>query len=94
MKRVLKPQGNLFVLEFSQPYFWFKPIYFFYLRYLLPYIAGFVTKDREAYVYLNKTIESFPNRLALEKEILAAGFSSVKSTALLFGAVALHEAKK
>lgn len=93
MRRVLKPRGNLFVLEFSQPYFWFKPIYFFYLRYLLPYIAGIVTKDREAYVYLNKTIESFPNRLALEKEILAAGFSSVKSTALLFGAVALHEAK-
>ena len=94
MRRVLKPMGHLFVLEFSQPYAWFKPFYFIYLRYILPLIAGVVTKDREAYVYLNKTIEAFPNRFALGKEIEAAGFSGVKSTPLLFGAVALHEATR
>ena len=94
MRRVLKPDGHLFVLEFSQPYAWFKPIYFLYLRYILPTIAGLVTKDREAYVYLNETIEAFPNRFALESEISAAGFTHVKSSPLLFGAVALHEAKR
>jgi demethylmenaquinone methyltransferase/2-methoxy-6-polyprenyl-1,4-benzoquinol methylase len=94
MRRVLKPDGHLFVLEFSQPYAWFKPIYFLYLRYILPTIAGLVTKDREAYVYLNETIEAFPNRFALESEISAAGFTHVKSSPLLFGVVALHEAKR
>ena len=94
MRRVLKPMGHLFVLEFSQPYAWFKPFYFIYLRYILPLSAGVVTKDREAYVYLYKTIEAFTKRFALGKEIEAAGFSSVKSTPLLFGAVALHEATR
>ena len=30
--RVLKPGGRLLILEFSQPYFWFRPFYYLYLR--------------------------------------------------------------
>src|SRR5882757_3381910 len=52
MRRVLRPGGKLFVLEFSQPYPWFRPCYFAYLKYLLPVIAGFVTGDKNAYDYL------------------------------------------
>ena len=92
MRRVLRPGGRLFVLEFSQPDAWFKPIYLFYLRHILPLIAGIVTKDRAAYVYLNESIELFPNRAALTEEIKSAGFSHVQSDGLTFGIVALHEA--
>ncbi len=92
MRRVLRPGGRLFVLEFSQPYAWFRPLYYFYLRRLLPRIAGVVTGDREAYVYLNDTIGEFPDRPALGREISAAGFSAVKAHALTLGIVALHEA--
>jgi demethylmenaquinone methyltransferase/2-methoxy-6-polyprenyl-1,4-benzoquinol methylase len=94
MRRVLRPQGHLFVLEFSQPHAWFRPFYFFYLKRILPNIAGLVTGDREAYVYLNNTIGQFPNRAALAAEISAAGYSSVNARAMTFGIVALHEAKK
>ena len=94
MHRVLRPGGRLYVLEFSQPSTWFRPLYFFYLRRLLPLIAGAVTGDRAAYVYLNETIEQFPGRDALAAEITAAGFSQVKARALTFGSVALHEAAK
>jgi len=93
MRRVLRPGGTLIVLEFSQPYRWFRPIYLFYLRHILPLIAGWVTGDRGAYEYLNKTIESFPGRRALEAECLAAGFSTVSSRPMTFGIVALHTAK-
>src|SRR5262249_43182413 len=48
MRRVLRPGGRLFVLEFSQPRRWFRPFYYFYLRTLLPGIAGVVTGDRAA----------------------------------------------
>ena len=94
MHRVLRPGGRVFVLEFSQPQAWFRPLYFFYLRKLLPLVAGAVTGDRAAYVYLNETIEQFPNRAALAEEIRAAGFQRVSSAGMTFGIVALHEATK
>lgn len=93
MRRVLRSGGHLWVLEFSQPYRWFRPFYFFYLRRILPFIAGAVTGDRAAYVYLNETIEQFPGRPALVAEIQAAGFTRVSATALTFGIVALHKAQ-
>jgi len=92
IRRVLRPGGALFVLEFSHPHPWFRPAYFLYLRHALPVIAGLLTANRSAYRYLNRTIEAFPGRAALSVEIVAAGFESVTATPLAFGAVALHEA--
>jgi demethylmenaquinone methyltransferase/2-methoxy-6-polyprenyl-1,4-benzoquinol methylase len=92
MRRVLRPGGRLFVLEFSQPYAWFRPFYFGYLKYILPAIAGVVTGDRGAYEYLCGSIEQFPARAAMSEELLQAGFSTVRATPMTFGIVALHEA--
>ncbi|MCC6414538.1 MAG: bifunctional demethylmenaquinone methyltransferase/2-methoxy-6-polyprenyl-1,4-benzoquinol methylase UbiE [Opitutaceae bacterium] len=92
LRRVLRPGGRLYVLEFSQPQPWFRPLYFFYLRHILPTVAGVVTGDKSAYVYLNETIEQFPNRTALTRELSAAGFHTVRSIGMTFGIVALHEA--
>ena len=94
MHRVLRPGGTLLVLEFSQPQTWLRAFYYFYLRRVIPLIAGIVTGDRRAYVYLNETIGEFPDRMALAKEISAAGFSEVHSRPMTFGIVALHEATK
>ncbi len=94
MWRVLRPGGRAYILEFSQPQRWFRPIYFFYLRHVLPRLAGWVTGDRQAYVYLNETIESFPGRDALTAEIRAAGFRAASARAMTFGIVALHEAMR
>ena len=94
MRRVLRPGGRLFVLEFSQPHAWVRPFYFFYLKQILPRVAGLVTGDRAAYDYLNDTITTFPGRAALADEIRAAGFSSVSARGMTFCTVALHEAQK
>jgi len=94
MRRVLRPGGRMFVLEFSQPARWFRPFYYFYIKRVLPGLAQIVTGDRSAYVYLNETIEQFPNREGLSREIRACGFSEVKARGLTFGIVALHEAVK
>jgi demethylmenaquinone methyltransferase/2-methoxy-6-polyprenyl-1,4-benzoquinol methylase len=94
MHRVLRPGGRLFVLEFSQPYRWFKPLYLFYLRFVLPAAAGLLTGDRAAYEYLNETIEQFPGADALADEIRRAGFSTVSVRRLTFGIVARHEAQR
>lgn len=88
--RVLRPGGRLFVLEFSQPRRWFQPLYYFYLKRILPRIAGWVTGDREAYHYLCGSIENYPDHLAMREELLRAGFAEARVIRLTFGIVALH----
>jgi len=92
MHRVLRPGGRLFVLEFSQPARWFRPLYFFYMQRLAPRAAGWLTGDCSAYEYLCDSIEQFPAREALAGEIRAAGFSAVAARGYTLGVVALHEA--
>lgn len=94
MRRVLRPGGRVFVLEFSQPYAWFRPFYYFYLHRVLPGLAGLLTGDRAAYEYLNNTIGGFPDRPALAREISEAGFINVTAHAMTLGIVALHEGHK
>lgn len=93
IRRVLRPGGRLFLLEFSQPYFWFRPFYYTYLKFILPGIAGLVTGDRLAYEYLGGSIEQFPAREKMSLEISRAGFRSVSALPCTFGIVALHEAQ-
>lgn len=92
MRRILKPGGHLLVLEFSQPFAWFRPLYYAYLKHVLPTLAAWVTGDKKAYDYLAGSIESFPDRPQMAAMIREAGFSEVKAYALTLGIVALHHA--
>jgi demethylmenaquinone methyltransferase/2-methoxy-6-polyprenyl-1,4-benzoquinol methylase len=94
MNRVLKPGGRLIVLEFSQPYFWFRPFYYLYLRGILPWVARLLTGDREAYLYLGTSISGFPNRKGLCHELEEVGYAPVRAHAMTFSIVSLHEARK
>ncbi len=63
MARVTKPGGVVMLLEFGQvriPFF--GPIYNFYSENILPKIGGWVTGQREAYEYLQKSSSAFPCR--------------------------------
>jgi demethylmenaquinone methyltransferase/2-methoxy-6-polyprenyl-1,4-benzoquinol methylase len=90
MRRALRPGGSVFVLEFSQPYGWFRPFYYFYLRRILPAFAGLITGDRDAYEYLNASIASYPGHEAMTGELTRAGFTSIKVRRMTGGIVALH----
>jgi demethylmenaquinone methyltransferase/2-methoxy-6-polyprenyl-1,4-benzoquinol methylase len=92
--RVLRPGGRLFVLEFSQPDRWFRPIYYFYLKYILPWVAAIATGDKSAYDYLAGTIENFPTKEALADQLKLAGYETVNATGLTCSIVAIHEAQK
>lgn len=90
--RVLRPGGILLILEFSQPYAWFRPVYYAYLKYFLPPIAGLITRQPEAYDYLGCSIEGFPARQQLTDELQGAGFRDIRATPMTLGIVAIHQA--
>jgi demethylmenaquinone methyltransferase/2-methoxy-6-polyprenyl-1,4-benzoquinol methylase len=90
MHRVLRPGGRVHVLEFSQPYAWFAPLYYFYTRRILPTIASWLTGDRDAYAYLNASIAAYPGHVAMSDELMRAGFREVRAVRMTLGIVALH----
>jgi demethylmenaquinone methyltransferase/2-methoxy-6-polyprenyl-1,4-benzoquinol methylase len=95
MHRILKPGGACFVLEFSIPTSKLvKAPYLFYLRKILPRVGSLLSKNKEAYTYLNKTIESFPSGNAFLQMMETAGFTSCKQIPLSFGIASLYLAKK
>jgi demethylmenaquinone methyltransferase/2-methoxy-6-polyprenyl-1,4-benzoquinol methylase len=89
--RVLEPGGRYLVLEFSRPPFGpFRALYHFYLNVGIPLIGGLLTGDRASFVYLNRSIRTFPAQDALAAELRAAGFRQVSWRNLTFGVVAIH----
>jgi demethylmenaquinone methyltransferase/2-methoxy-6-polyprenyl-1,4-benzoquinol methylase len=61
MLRVLKPGGKLLVLEFSRPRgSMLKAAYNLYMRLVTPQIGRLVSKNKEAYQYLNDSVQKFP----------------------------------
>ncbi|MBM3183993.1 MAG: ubiquinone/menaquinone biosynthesis methyltransferase, partial [Chlamydiae bacterium] len=92
--RVLKPRGKCLILEFSLPKQPWKFFHLFYLRYVLPKIGAWISKDKTAYRYLNETIEAFPYGETFASLMKDAGFQSVQSIPMALGAVSLYIGEK
>lgn len=93
MRRVLRPGGRAYVLEFSHPVGWLAPLYFWYMCNLMPKYAQFITPERGAYEYLGESIRAFPRQPDLAAMMVKAGFSSARWTNLALGIVAIHVAE-
>jgi demethylmenaquinone methyltransferase/2-methoxy-6-polyprenyl-1,4-benzoquinol methylase len=95
MHRVLEKNGKLAILELSEPQgFLLKPLYTFYSFMILPLLGKIFAGNREAYLYLPKSIAAFPQGMALVRYLQEAGFSQVAHTPLSFGVVTLYTAVK
>ena len=94
MRRVLKPNGVLLILEFSKPTnSFFSKIYDWYSFNIIPKLGSFLANDSESYQYLAESIRMHPDQETLKDMVLDAGFDDCKFYNLVNGVVCIHKAK-
>ncbi len=95
IRRVLKPGGLLIVLEFSKPSgYFFKHIYNFYFRFILPAVGKMISKDTAAYRYLPDSVNAFPYGKAFTDILDKTGFKNTQCKELTFGVSTIYTGLK
>ncbi|MCR6658989.1 MAG: class I SAM-dependent methyltransferase [Asticcacaulis sp.] len=91
-RRVLKPGGRFFCLEFSHPTSSvISKIYDTYAFKVIPFMGELVAKDRDSYQYLVESIQRFPDQETFKGMMEKAGFRNARYTNYSGGVCALHE---
>jgi demethylmenaquinone methyltransferase/2-methoxy-6-polyprenyl-1,4-benzoquinol methylase len=95
IQRVLKPNGQAVILEFSMPErFPIKQLYALYFKHLLPAIGKAVSKDGNAYSYLPLSVEQFPKPKVFLRMLAEKGLENGMAKPLSFGIASLYTSTK
>lgn len=90
-RRVLKPNGHFFCLEFSHPVLpLLSKLYDTYSFHVLPFLGKYVAQDQDAYQYLVESIRQFPSQEMLLEKMKLTGFTDVSYENWWGGIAALH----
>ena len=93
--RVLKKGGHLSIVELTTPVsFPMKQLFRIYSNTILLNYAKFISKDKSAYEYLNKTVEAFPQGERMMEIFHKAGFAKSSFKRLTFGICTMYLAEK
>lgn len=90
MRRVLRPGGHLLVLDFSLPNPPLRKPYQWYLHRILPKLAGWLTREADAYEYLGGSIEEFPMGQEMAGLMEECGFGEVGVDPVTFGVATIY----
>ena len=91
MHRVLKPGGKLMVLEFSRPNKpVFKQLYQLYMNFIAPGIGKLLAKNKDAYQYLNDSMQAFPEREQFVEIMKLAGYHQTQYKTLSLGICCIY----
>jgi demethylmenaquinone methyltransferase/2-methoxy-6-polyprenyl-1,4-benzoquinol methylase len=95
MCRVLKPGGHLSIVELTTPIcFPMRQLFHIYSHSVLPVYGRLISKDTNAYSYLTKTIEAFPQGEQMIEILHDAGFSKATFKRLSFGICTMYMATR
>jgi demethylmenaquinone methyltransferase/2-methoxy-6-polyprenyl-1,4-benzoquinol methylase len=95
MCRVLKTGGHLCIIELTTPVsFPMRQLFHIYAHTVLPIYGRLISKDTEAYSYLTKTIEAFPQGEQMVGILKKAGFKEASFKRLTFGICTMYFATK
>ena len=95
MLRVLKPGGQVVILEFSKPKSkLIKQFYNLYMGVVAPKIAGWFRQNKEAYLYLCESANAFPDRQLFTDILNKVGFSETEFQPLSLGICCIYTGRK
>jgi demethylmenaquinone methyltransferase/2-methoxy-6-polyprenyl-1,4-benzoquinol methylase len=95
MLRILKPGGQLCVLEFSSPRkFPVKQFYHFHFKYITPTLGKMFSKDTRAYTYLPESIKAFPDNERFTAILEKVGYKNASFSSVGLGLAANYLAEK
>lgn len=95
MLRVTKPGGKILVCEFSHPANSLVGFgYDTYMNVVMPGVVKLVSSDPEAYDYLFRSIQAWPEQATFASWLREAGYEQVAYRNLTYGIVALHRGTK
>jgi demethylmenaquinone methyltransferase/2-methoxy-6-polyprenyl-1,4-benzoquinol methylase len=92
--RVLRPGGQIGILECNQPEGLIGALYNLYFKGILPRIGGLISGQRGAYAYLPASVERFPRPARMKQLITQAGFTNATWTSYACGTAGLYRATK
>ena len=92
--RVLKPQGEVGILDFGEPGGLMGQLYRFYFRRVLPKLGTLISGVRGPYEYLPTSVQKFPSPQQMLTRMQAAGFHDASWTPYTFGIAGLYRGKK
>ena len=92
--RVLKPQAEVGILDFSEPGGLLGRLYGFYFRNVLPRIGTMISGVRGPYEYLPASVHKFPPPQEMLSRMEKAGFRDVSWTPYTFAIAGLYRGKK
>ncbi len=92
--RVLRANGEIGILDFSEPKGAFGHLYRFYFKNILPKVGTMISGVKGPYAYLPASVERFPERDEMLERMKTAGFREVTWTRYTFGIAGLWRGKK
>lgn len=92
--RILKPGGQLLILEFSKPQKLISKAYDIYSFSILPKMGKIIAKDADSYQYLAESIRKHPDQVTLNNMLKDVGFENCEYFDLSGGIVCIHRAYK
>nr|WP_234110989.1 bifunctional demethylmenaquinone methyltransferase/2-methoxy-6-polyprenyl-1,4-benzoquinol methylase UbiE [Chryseobacterium sp. R2A-55] len=94
LRRVVKENASVYILEFSKVEGFLGPFYMFYFKNILPQIGKLVSKDNRAYTYLPDSVNAFPFGEKMKNILLKTGFQKVEYKKLSLGIATIYKATK
>jgi demethylmenaquinone methyltransferase/2-methoxy-6-polyprenyl-1,4-benzoquinol methylase len=95
MCRVLRKGGHLSIVELTTPVtFPMRQLFRIYSHTVLPVYGQLISHDQDAYRYLTRTIEAFPQGEQMVKILKNAGFAEASFQRLTFGICTMYFATK